>query len=367
MNIHSATGEPLTLNGNFDIEEGSYLFTFQSFFKRPFELRKGSDNFIRWNGDPNDATIHFDAQYTAENVSFAPLASSIPGVDSRAQTTRENVNVIVTMSGKLLQPKFDFKLDFPSSSITISDPVLAFNLTQIENNPNELNKQVTYLIVFNSFSPVGSPGNTSTATAATASGGLTSAINELAYNTISSLLFNELNRQFSNILAQIFKDDKLKVSLSGSVYNRNLVTSNGSNDFNINTSNVNLTVSRAIFNNRLVITAGSTLDIPFTQTTVDQKFQFLPDVTTEWLINEKGTIRATFFYRENLDFLTGNTSTSTSTVTKRIGGGIAYRKEVDHIGDLFRGKKKQKKQNQNTSPAAESTPIQQPQNPKGSN
>src|SRR6185369_898539 len=154
----------------------------------------------------------------------------------------------------------------------ISDPVLAQNLTQIENNPIELNKQVTYLIVFNSFAPVGTPGNTGTATAATASGGLSSAFNELAYNTISSLLFNELNKQFSNILAQIFKDDKLKVSLSGSVYNRNFVTSNnnGGSDFNINTGNVNLTVSRAMLNNRLVITAGSTLDIPFSssQTTV---------------------------------------------------------------------------------------------------
>ena len=242
---------------------------------------------------------------------------------------------------------------------------MASNLTQIENNPNELNKQVTYLIVFNSFAPIGNVG-ASTPTAATTSGGLPGAINELAYNTISSLLFNELNRQFSNILAQIFKDDKLKVSLSGSVYNRNLVQQSGSDNFNINTGNVNLTLSRALFNNRLVITAGSTLDIPF-QTTVEQKFQFLPDVTTEWLINEKGTIRATFFYRRNLDFLTGNTSTSTSTITTRIGGGIAYRKEVDHIGDLFRGKKKQKKQNQNTAPAAESTPIQQPQNAKGSN
>jgi len=368
LNIHSATDEPLTLNGNFDIEDGSYLFTFQSFFKRPFELRKGSDNFIRWNGDPNDATIHFDAQYTAENVSFAPLASSISGYEGRAQTTRENVNVIVTMSGRLLQPKFDFKLDFPSSSITISDPVLAQNLTQIENNPIELNKQVTYLIVFNSFSPLGTPGNTTSATATTSSGGIPSAINELAYNTISSLLFNELNKQFSNVLAQIFKDDKLKVSLSGSVYNRNLVTSTSSNDFQINTGNVNLTVSRAVFNNRLVITAGSTLDIPFTnQSTISQTFRFLPDVTAEWLINDKGTIRATFFYRQNLDFITGNTNTSTSTITTRIGGGFGYRKEVDHIGDLFRGKKKQKKQNTNTQPSAESTPIQQPQNSKGSN
>jgi len=182
------------------------------------------------------------------------------------------------------------------------------------------------------------------------------------------LLFNELNKQFSNVLAQIFKDDKLKVSLSGSVYNRNLVTSTSSNDFQINTGNVNLTVSRAVFNNRLVITAGSTLDIPFTnQSTISQTFRFLPDVTAEWLINDKGTIRATFFYRQNLDFITGNTNTSTSTITTRIGGGFGYRKEVDHIGDLFRGKKKQKKQNTNTQPSAESTPIQQPQNSKGSN
>jgi hypothetical protein len=368
LNIHSTTGEPLTLNGNYDIEEGRYLFTFQSFFKRPFELRKGSSNYIRWNGNPNDATIHFDAQYTAEKVSFAPLASSFPGVSNNVQTIREDVNVIVTMSGKLLEPKFEFKLDFPSSSVTISDPVLAFNLNQIENNPNELNKQVTYLIVFNSFAPVGGPGNNTNATAATSTGGLTSAINELAYNTISSLLFNELNRQFSNILAQIFKDDKLKVTLSGSVYNRNLVSSN---NFNINTGNVSLTLSRALFNDRFIITAGSTLDIPLqtSQTSLQQKFQFLPDVTTEWLINETGTIRATFFYRENLDFLGTATTASATTRNKRLGGGIAYRKEFDHLGELFRKKRDRKKQDQNnnTAPAAASTPLQQPQEPKGSN
>jgi hypothetical protein len=352
LNIHSATGEPLTLNGNYDIEEGSYLFTFQSFFKRPFQLRKEGNNFIRWNGDPNKATIHFDAQYTAEKVSFAPLASFIN--DPRVQTLRDDVYVIVTMSGELFKPDFSFKLEFPPSSIATSDPILPYNIQQIENNPNELNKQVTYLIVFNSFAPVGGPGSSS-ATAATSSGGLTTALNELAYNTISSLLFNELNKQFSNILAQIFKDDKLKVNLSGSVYNRNLIQQNASNNFNINTGNVNLTLSRALFNDRFIITAGSTLDIPL-QTTLDQKFQFLPDVTTEWLINSTGTIRATFFYRQNLDFFTPTSSSaSTTTKTVRTGAGIAYRKEFDHLGDLFRKNKNRKKQNQsnNIAPTAE--------------
>jgi len=365
LNIHSATGEPLSLNGNIAIEDGSYLFTFQSFFKRPFQLRKEGSNYIRWNGDPNKATIHFDAQYTAENVSFAPLASFIS--DQRVQTLRDNVYVIVTMSGELFKPSFSFKLELPPSSIATSDPILPYNLQQIENNPNELNKQVTYLIVFNSFAPVGGPGNTGATAVATPSAGLTNAINELAYNTISSLLFNELNKQFSNILAQIFKDDKLKVNLSGSVYNRNLINNNS---FNINTSDVNLTLSRALFNDRIVITAGSTLDIPFqnNQTTYDQKLQFLPDVTTEWLINEKGTIRATFFYRQNLDFEPGSTS-STPNKNKRLGAGLSYRREFNHLGELFHKRREKRKQNQNntTIPTADTTPDQQKAEPKGLN
>jgi hypothetical protein len=343
LNIHSATGEPLTLNGNIDIEDGNYLFTFQSFFKRPFVLRKGGNNYIRWNGDPNKATIHFDAQYTAENVSFAPIASFIS--DRRIQTLRDNVYVIVTMSGELFHPDFSFKLELPPSSIATNDPILPYNIQQIENNPNELQKQVTYLIVFNSFAPVGGTGNSASNATASNSGGFQNAINELAYNTISSLLFNELNKQFSNILAQIFKDDKLKVNLSGSVYNRNLTSSS----LFFNTGNVNVTLSRALFNDRFVITAGSTMDIPFqnqdqtnTTTYIDQKFQFLPDVTTEWLINEKGTIRATFFYRQNLDIEPGTTTTPYKN--NRIGAGLSYRREFNHLGDLFRRNKEKKKQ-----------------------
>lgn len=335
LNIHSGTTEPLTINGGYELDEGNYLFTFQSFFKRPFELRKGGNNFIKWNGDPLKAQINFDAIYTAERVSFAPLASSL--VDSKVQTTREDVNVNVIMSGELFAPKFNFKLEFPASSIAISDPVLAFNIQQIQNNPNEIQKQVTYLIVFNSFAPIENSANATAATSST----ISNTFNELAYSTISSLFFNELNKQFSNMLAKIFKDDKLRVNVTGAVYNRNLVQQSNPNSFNINTANVNITVSRALFNNRFVITAGSTLDVPL-QTSLQQKFQFLPDVTAEWLINPAGTIRATFFYKENLDFFTN--ATNTTTRNRRTGASIGYRKEFDHIGDLFRSKKKIRKQ-----------------------
>ncbi len=152
LNIHSGTSEPLSIRGRYDIDEGNYLFTFQSFFKKPFELRKGANNFIEWNGDPYKARINFDAVYRAENVSFAPLAKGL-NLDPTLTRYREDVFVVANMYNELFDPRFDFKLEFPNNSKASSDPSIAFNIEQIEKNPNEINRQVTYLIVFNSFAP----------------------------------------------------------------------------------------------------------------------------------------------------------------------------------------------------------------------
>jgi hypothetical protein len=58
----------------------------------------------------------------------------------------------------------------------------------------------------------------------------------------------------------------------------------------------------------------------------------------EWLINPSGTLRATFFYRENADYL-ANISSGQRTA-KRFGGSLAFRKDFDRLGDLFRKRKK---------------------------
>ena len=130
------------------------------------------------------------------------------------------------MYNELFDPRFDFKLEFPTNSKANSDPSIAFNIEQIEKNPNEINRQVTYLIVFNSFAP---PDNVYSNQA---SGALGSAINEFAYNTISSisgLFFNEINRQLTKTLSKILKTDNVSINFSGSVYNRNLLTTQGNN------------------------------------------------------------------------------------------------------------------------------------------
>lgn len=342
LNIHTGTNEKLSIRGRYDIEEGDYLFTFQSFFRKPFELRKEAENYISWNGDPYDATIRFEAMYTAKKVSFAPLANSLLSTDASYAKIREDVYVVVNLSEQLFKPAFKFGLELPANSQVANDFTINSNIEQIEKNPNEINRQVTYLIVFNSFAPPEVTQNSSVAAA-----GVGSAINELTYSTISSLsglFFNEINRKLNSELARILKTDNIGVNFSGSVYNRNLLNQQNTNSFNINQSSFNVNVPISMFKDRFVITLGSTLDVPL-QSTIQQNVQFLPDVTAEWLINQSGTIRASFFYKQNLDYLTTNSTGAART--KRSGASIAYRKEFENFSDFFSGKnKKQKKQKQ---------------------
>ncbi len=331
LNIHSATNEPLTMRGKFDIEEGDYLFTFQSFFKKPFKLRKGADNYIIWDRDPYAARINFEAAYTAENVSFAPLASA-QYIDQSLSRQREDVYVVVYLTGELFRPSFKFRLDFGPNSVTKNDFAVASSIQQMEKNDNEINRQVTYLIVFNSFAP---PENSQT-------NGLSSALGEFTNSTISSisgLFFNEINRKLNGELAKILKSDNVSINFSGSVYNRNLISTQTSNGFGFNQGNFNVNVPISLFKDRFIVTLGSTLDVPL-QSTIQQTVQFLPDVTAEWLINPSGSVRASFFYRQDLDYLTSNSSGAARN--KRSGANISYRKEFDTIGELFRSNKGKK-------------------------
>ncbi len=326
LNIKSGTTEPLSLRGRFDIQEGNYLFTFQSFFKKPFVLRPDAGNYIEWNGDPYNANIKFEAAYKAERVSFSTLGKSL-NLNTDISNIRGDVYVIAKLTDKLFKPKIAFSLDFPSTSVAVTDPELALVIQQMQKNENEINRQVTYLIVFNSFAPSDLGGGST----------------ESAFNvgTISGLLLNVVSDQIDKILGRLLKSDKYNINLNTSLYNRNPFDAN-STALNLG-SNVNFTIGRSFFNNRFIISTGLIgLESSFEQAGVQQRFQFLQDVTLEWLINEKGTIRATFFYTRSDDYL----SSATTSVGKstRVGVGIGRRNEGNTIWEAIFGKKKKKPQ-----------------------
>ena len=329
LRISSGTTEPLTIHGRYNITDGKYVFTFQSVFKRPFELKKDAVNFIEWSGDPYKANIRLEAQYKASKVSFAPLANSF-SLDNRVLSAREDVYVTALLTGDLFKPNIEFSLDFPENSIVNSDQTLSFNIQQLQNNSNELNKQVSYLIVFNSFAPVenGLSGSS-----------IGSTLSEFATSTVSGIISNVINNELNKRLAQILKSDKYKVNFSGSLYNKNPFGEGGSSSFALGSS-FGLSFSGPLFTDRIIFSVGGNLDAPL-QSDVQQEVQLLPDITIEVLINKSGTVRATFFHKQNIDYLTGTTGT-TNTKSQRTGASLAYKKDFNHLGDLFNKKKRNK-------------------------
>ena len=316
--------------------------------KKPFALKGGlnAENYIEWTGDPYGAEMNIEAQYTAERVNYAPLAV-LPGVDPNISRARTNVFVVAKLTGELLRPTINFDLEFPSTSPAVTDPGLSFALQQLEENKNEMYKQVTYLIVFNSFAPAeGSSG-----------GGLGLDIGDIATNTISGIFLGVINDQLNKILGKLLKNDKYTINLNTTLYNRNIIDPNNKTALNLG-SNVNFSIGRSFFNDRFIITAGGGFDAPLQGSNIQQSIQLLPDVTLEWLINPSGTLRASFFYRENTDYLTTNSGGSGKSA-KRYGGSHTYKKEFERVGDLFNGifKKKPKPVNDTTTTTSGIPPV----------
>jgi hypothetical protein len=99
-----------------------------------------------------------------------------------------------------------------------------------------------------------------------------------------------------------------------------------------------------LFNERAHITLGGTFDVPLqSQADYQTTLRLLPDVSLDLMLNKTGSIKATFFYKQSVDFLTGATSTGAGLVPKRYGTSISYGREFDNLGELFRKNSKNKK------------------------
>jgi len=322
LRIVSGTSEKMTMRGRFDINDGVYNFSFQSFFKKPFELNKNANNYIEWNGDPFHPIVNIEAVYkTEKKVDFSPITNNFS--EYKGVSFRDYVYVVAKLRGDLFKPDISFSLDFPPESPPNTDATISFIIQkQILDNENELNKQVAFLVVFNSFAP----------TDAGTSLNLNSGV-DLFVNSISDFLSGQINRVLNNILSNKLKIPGLYVNFSGSLYNPNPFTGG-----TYEGTNLNVSVGKTLFNNRVVLTFEGNYDVPFTSTTSQVSSDLLTNVTTEFLINKSGSIRASIFYKENVDLLTGYSNSAGKS--RKYGTSLSYRKDFNRLGDIFRRKKK---------------------------
>jgi hypothetical protein len=132
--------------------------------------------------------------------------------------------------------------------------------------------------------------------------------------------------------------NKFTLNFSGSLYNRNPLDLNARGFRVFNQATSNLSVGTSLFNGRAILSVGGSFDIPL-ESNYQQTFQILPDVSLQLLLNSTGSLRATFFYRQNVDFLNGYT-TSGSPQTRRYGTSLSYNREFDAFSEFLLPRKR---------------------------
>lgn len=321
LRIHAGTNDRVTMNGRYNVEQGSYDFNFQSLLRKPFTIDPNANNYLEWTGDPYAADIHVDVRYTAEDVSLNDLLGKTVDLGTAAKYYRGDVYVVASLRNKLTDPKTTFRLEFPNADFRNDDIFNAF-LAKLQNDENEMNKQVTYLLLFNSFAPYGEGRN------------VTQNLYNYAYKGLSDIINRQLNSIVSNIFYQIFKDKSIKVDVSTSFYSSSSLLGNGApvsalnSISNIDRSNLNLKLVKSVLNGRIIFNVGANLDFGFVSSSAFQNgnTQFLPDWNVEFVLGKTGKLRMIAFQRNSLDI---NTGTSSLGRKNRYGISLTYSKDFD--------------------------------------
>jgi hypothetical protein len=230
------------------------------------------------------------------------------------------VYVIAELRQKLSSPTINFRLDFPSNTDLKNDYVFNEFLNKLQNDKNELNKQVTYLLVFGSFAPYGEGR---------------SAIQNVynyAYKGLSDILNRQLNNIVNDLIFKITGDRSVRVDVSTSFYNSSSLLSGpgGNLPFGFDRSNVNLKLAKSFLNGKIILNVGGNLDFGLGNNTAFQtgNFQWLPDWNIEFILSKSRKLRMIVFQRNTLDINQTTTNTSLGKRT-RFGVSLSYSKDID--------------------------------------
>ncbi|WP_231496722.1 translocation/assembly module TamB domain-containing protein [Prevotella sp. 10(H)] len=271
------------LFGTYNINRGSYNFTFQRLMERRFNIVDGSN--VQFRGDPFEATLDVEAIYKV-NASLNDLDKDL--ADRVGQTTIP-VNCVLNLTGPLKHPNVGLDISLPSTDSEVERQVKS-----ILNTQDEINKQVAYLLILSKFKApsYANPGSQTSDFAALA----------------SSTLSNQLTKIVSKI------DDRWQLG-----------TNIRYSDTELTNTEAELLLSSQLLNDRLLINGnfGYRNDINL------KNEAMITDIDIEYLLNNAGTwrIKAYNHYNEKYYYLGHATQTQ--------GVGIIYKKDFDELRDLF--------------------------------
>ena len=326
----------ISMYGDYEIVQGEYLFTLLNVVNKPFVVKEGGK--IRWDGDPYNAIIDIEAEYSGLNTSLTNFISEYingadPGELGREARKSQSVLLKMFLNGQLQQPEINFDISFPDLQGQLQN-VADTKLRIIRQDQGELNRQVFGLLVIGSFLPSGN------------SSGLAGRGDLIGRNTLSELLSNQLSIHLTQLLSEVYTDVGF---ISGVDFNINYnVYDNESQDLgNLSRSTgraLELRHSLDLFDDRLSVEVGGNIDWGSSNLVGNSNSAFLAgDVVIEYAITRDRRFKVRAYQLTDAAIVGGRRN-------KR-GFGLSWRREFDkiNIGEFFSKMKKDAKENQKKS------------------
>jgi hypothetical protein len=278
-----------TMEGDYELTEGEYRFSALNVVAKKFDLKPGSK--IKWTGDPLTGLLNIKGVYA--------LKTSINEIVNMSNSPDPNVRVpvecIINIKGIVEKPEFVFDLNFPDLQTNVTGAAaseLNAVVANFRREPEMMNQQMLFLLISGSFVPINNSNNSASST--------------IGSQTVSDLL----SKQAASLIGKAVPNIDLSVDLL-----------NASDPTKGRT--VLLSASKRFLDNRLEVQTSYAID------------QTQTNFSATYNLKKNGNTKLKVFNKSGFDALY-NRNVITS------GTGLFYRKEVDHLNELFKKQKKSK-------------------------
>ncbi len=262
--------------GDFLVIEGIYDFRYGGLVQKTFTVEPGGN--ITWDGRPERANLDLTAKYTT-------TANPSVLLDNPSVNRKIPVDVLIDLTGELIQPDINFEIGFPNASSIVRSE-LDYKL----QNQEQREKQALFLLASNSF------------------------VNDNLQG--SGAFSGTIAQSVSSLVNDIFagQDKKFVVGLD-------YTPGQNTPDQTI-ADEVGITISSQI-NERIII--NGKVGVPVggvNESTV------AGDIEVQWLVNDDGTMRINFFNRQaEIQFIGEDQNFEQ-------GAGLTYTVDFDTFSEL---------------------------------
>ena len=236
--------------GEFVVIQGNYDFKYGGIVDKTIDVVPGGR--ISWNGAADEAQLDLTAKYRVEDVNPSAL------LDNPSLNSTIDVEVLLNLTGQIMQPELDFQLDFPNVSSAVRDEL---NVKLNEREQRQL--QAIYLAATGAFQGDGGQN-----------------------------IVGTITERVNKLVADLLADSDSKFKILPTIGTRQ-VDLNAQLEYNVGVQISTQISERVLINGKVAVPVGGANDSAVAG-----------DIQVQWLVNDDGSLRMNFFNRQaDLQFI----------------------------------------------------------------